>query len=55
MKLTVSCAEKLNLGYNFRHDTASLHETTGVHVFMDMGTNTETHNGRIQNGEQTCC
>ena len=24
MKLTVSCAEKLNCGYNFRHDTASL-------------------------------
>ena len=55
MKLTISCAGVLNLGYNFRHDTAFLHVTTGVHVLLEMGTNTETQKGRMQNGEHTCC
>ena len=35
MKLTVSCAETLNTGYNFGHDTVFPHETTDVHVPMN--------------------
>ena len=42
MKLTVSCAEMLHTGYNFRHDTAFRHDTVDAHVLMDIGTHTGT-------------
>ena len=40
MKLTVSSAEILNTGHILRHDAAFPHETTDVHVLMDMGIQT---------------
>ena len=35
MKLTVSCAEILQPGYNFRPDSAFPHETSDVHVLLN--------------------